>query len=94
VGTKPHRKLIIGAWPAGLRPHGLLPPLAAGDQALASLPSAPRPDEPLQLPSGVQAEATHLLALRSRIRFVEQDMFDADLSAPTWCSSTAPALRP
>ena len=53
--------------------------LAVGDAAIASLPAPPRPDDPLRLPSGATTTARHVLDARSRIGFIEQDMFDADV---------------
>ena len=54
--------------------------LAAGDAALAALPAPPLRDEPLALPYGAQADARHVLALRQRVRFINGDLFDADVS--------------
>lgn len=53
--------------------------LDAGDSALASLSAPPAPDEPLQLRYGGVAPARHVLAMRERVRFIEQDMFEADV---------------
>lgn len=55
--------------------------LAIGEQGLRALPpSARQPKATLGLPAGDIVSLNHLLDLRTRIRFVEQDMFDADLS--------------
>lgn len=54
--------------------------LAAGEAALAALPSLPARDTPLPLPYGMQADAAHLLDLRQRVRFIHGDLFDADVS--------------
>lgn len=54
--------------------------LAAGDAALAALPSPPAPDEALALPYGAMTDARHVLELRERVRFVNGDLFEADVS--------------
>lgn len=54
--------------------------LAAGDAALAALPALPARDEPLPLPYGAVANAAHVLDLRQRVRFINGDLFDADVS--------------
>ncbi|SFU72828.1 histone methylation protein DOT1-like protein [Pseudoduganella namucuonensis] len=53
--------------------------LDAGEQALAALPAPPAPDEPLALGHGGVASARHVLDMRERVRFIEQDMFEADV---------------
>ena len=55
--------------------------LELGREGLAALPSAPQPDDPLALPAGGRATMRHLLELDSRIRFIEQDMFQADVGS-------------
>ncbi len=54
--------------------------LAAGDAALAAMPSRPSPDEPLALPYGAVTDGRHILELRERVRLVNGDLFDADVS--------------
>lgn len=54
--------------------------LAAGDAALAALPAPPAPDEALALPYGAVTDARHVLHLRERVRFINGDLFEADVS--------------
>jgi hypothetical protein len=54
--------------------------LAAGDAALAALPAPPAPDEALALPYGAETDARHVLSLRERVRFINGDLFEADVS--------------
>jgi hypothetical protein len=54
--------------------------LAARDAALGALPAMPAPDETLALPYGAVTDARHVLALRERVRFINGDLFDADVS--------------
>lgn len=54
--------------------------LATGDRGLESLPVRLQPDDPLELPGGSLTTARHLLDIRSRIEFVEKDMFEVDVS--------------
>lgn len=51
-----------------------------GMAALASAPAALLPDAPLALPAGGTTTVRHLLELGTRVRFIEQDMFQADVS--------------
>ncbi|CAN7691300.1 histone methylation protein DOT1-like protein [Pseudoduganella sp. LjRoot289] len=48
-------------------------------QGVAQL-APPAPDAPLALPTGGTATVRHVLELGTRIRFIEQDMFQADVS--------------
>ncbi|MES2262901.1 MAG: histone methylation protein DOT1-like protein [Pseudomonadota bacterium] len=54
--------------------------LAAGARGLAALPARVAPGDALALPAGGIADARHVLDIRSRIHFIEQDMFEADVS--------------
>jgi len=54
--------------------------LAVSDRGLESLPMRVQPDDPLELPDGSLTKAMHLLDIRSRIEFVEKDMFEVDVS--------------
>ncbi|MES2604451.1 MAG: histone methylation protein DOT1-like protein [Pseudomonadota bacterium] len=54
--------------------------LAVCTRSMATLPAPVQPDAPLKLPTGGNTNAHHLLGIRARIHFIEQDMFAADLS--------------
>ncbi|GAB2869298.1 hypothetical protein GCM10027277_43100 [Pseudoduganella ginsengisoli] len=70
--------------------------LAAGDAALAALPGPPTPDEVVALPYGGHADASHVLRLKERVRFINGDLFDADVSQAglifMYCTCFAPLM--
>lgn len=70
--------------------------LAAGDAALAALAAPPRPGEVLALPYGAAADASHVLRLRERVRFINGDLFEADVSQAglifMYCTCFAPLM--
>jgi hypothetical protein len=54
--------------------------LATGERGLQALPVQAAPDAPLRLSSGAMTQARQLLELRSRIAFIENDLFAQDVS--------------